>query len=848
MFTGAPQLPSPPAPPPPPAPFTLGQYILGEVSWGKALGWRARNTRSGEHVINFVKVPLHMERFVSFGHAICADVFLFHFTLLPLRFVHSLAMCVLAILSALLPRRLGDAVAQAVGGGGGSGTSGSGAQQRAAFLTRATLYDLLKGAIIISSTLVLGLVQVSRVYHYIRGEAVIKLYVVFNILEIFDRLCSSLGQDIVDALYRATRDSMDLAASSGGRGGGARAQAKSVLRLLLHLVIAVAYVTFHSCVIFVQIVCLNVAINSRNNALLTLLVSNNFIELKGSVFKRFEAENLFQISCSDAVERFQLSLYLVLIAIQEMTSWAAFRGLAPSMVVIFLAEVCVDYIKHAFISKFNRLHADLYGTFGAILSHDLVSVRQRMSSSLDPTHGCVRRLGLATLPLVCVVLRMVLNSVHPSWFPRLTSFYGVCAMFLFMACLATVKTLVGMVLLSYSAGVITKQKDRLMSAQMEQMHEQRQDQTAHQQDKAAQYRASPRYEREANFAFAEGQTGAEDARWKQQGPAQHAASVKGNSPRMGERSPLVAHEFLMQAAAAAAATAASAGQRQDQSGYGMSTPLQQGLSGHSRQGTAQTEFSQNDDESASHLASGPESRQGVNSATPAISAYKLLASMRRNGMLDGDDFSSIPPMSLHFSASCPDLPPLDELRGTAADMMAMRPNWNGGAEQQGGQPTSGARTPGGWNRQGPGTPTSSGATSGISWKSPINNSNYPSATNTDLVTEAHVPPSIHSPARQSSDPVAFPSGSMGASSTRGVETPTHRGIDSDYGEEAEDDVEPYRESEGYAGSPNGDEADEQAKSPPGIGAGGTYENRLGLIEKINKTKRYSLAGGKAIPM
>ncbi len=45
-------------------------------------------------------------------------------------------------------------------------------------------------------------------------------------------------------------------------------------------------------------VTLNVAINSHNNALLTLLISNQFVELKGSVFKKFEKDNLFQIACN----------------------------------------------------------------------------------------------------------------------------------------------------------------------------------------------------------------------------------------------------------------------------------------------------------------------------------------------------------------------------------------------------------------------------------------------------------------------------------------------------------------------------------------------------------------------
>ncbi len=47
-----------------------------------------------------------------------------------------------------------------------------------------------------------------------------------------------------------------------------------------------------------QMISLNVAINSYDHALLTLLVSNQFVEIKGSVFKKFEKDNLFQITCA----------------------------------------------------------------------------------------------------------------------------------------------------------------------------------------------------------------------------------------------------------------------------------------------------------------------------------------------------------------------------------------------------------------------------------------------------------------------------------------------------------------------------------------------------------------------
>lgn len=58
----------------------------------------------------------------------------------------------------------------------------------------------------------------------------------------------------------------------------------------------------HTMVLFYQAITLNVSINSFSNALLTLLVSNQFVEIKSSVFKKFEKENLFQLSCAGKVD------------------------------------------------------------------------------------------------------------------------------------------------------------------------------------------------------------------------------------------------------------------------------------------------------------------------------------------------------------------------------------------------------------------------------------------------------------------------------------------------------------------------------------------------------------------
>ncbi len=60
---------------------------------------------------------------------------------------------------------------------------------------------------------------------------------------------------------------------------------------------------------------LNVAINSSNYSLLTILISNQTTELKNAVFKKTSVGALFQITCSDAKEWFQHGIFIFLVAV-----------------------------------------------------------------------------------------------------------------------------------------------------------------------------------------------------------------------------------------------------------------------------------------------------------------------------------------------------------------------------------------------------------------------------------------------------------------------------------------------------------------------------------------------------
>lgn len=275
----------------------------------------------------------------------------------------------------------------------------------------------------------------SRMYHSIRGQAAIKLYVIYNVLEVFDRLFSALGQDVLECLF--SKETLER--NENGR--------SKILRPLWMFMLALAYNVIHSAALFYQVVTLNVAVNSYSNALLTLLMSNQFVEIKGTVFKKFEKENLFQLTCADVVERFQLWLMLLIIALRNivevgglsMSLNGAFSNAASStdnmnatgipltsgfiipkaftlmpkwtgellgpFLIVLGSEALVDWCKHAYISKFNNVKSNIYGRFLDVLAKDYYS-------HAFADQNLTKRLGLPVLPLSCLFIRACIQTYH----------------------------------------------------------------------------------------------------------------------------------------------------------------------------------------------------------------------------------------------------------------------------------------------------------------------------------------------------------------------------------------------------------------------------------------------------
>ena len=357
-----------------------------------------------ERVCNFVSMPLWIEQTIQFGCLICLNSFLYLVTILPLRFLVAWW------------RWSYNTVQWLVSG-------------RKRYLNVSNKCDILKGLLIIQTCYLLAHVaDASKMYHSVRGQDVVKLSVIFSVLEIGDRLCCSFGQDILDSLFSRRT----LARRSDGR--------QPYLRMAGYYILSLAYIVFHTFVLLFELVTLNVAINSYDNALLTLLLSNQFFEIKTTVFKRFEKENLFQLTCADIVERFQLAVMLGAIGLRNLievsgassmggtsmlgplpTSFELYpyvnvlaRTLNPVLTVL-ISEVLVDWLKHAFITKLNHIRPAIYGRFIDVLCRDLLptqtSVRldghaNRQSSFVDQSPIVTRRLSLAVLPFMCVIVRI----------------------------------------------------------------------------------------------------------------------------------------------------------------------------------------------------------------------------------------------------------------------------------------------------------------------------------------------------------------------------------------------------------------------------------------------------------
>lgn len=369
-----------------------------------------------EKVYSFIKIPQELEKFMAYGFFQCADSLLFVYTFLPLRFL----IAFWSFCNRLFRNCFGFS-----------------SHHSKSILKPAETCDVLKGFILLVCSILMCYIDTNMMYHLVKSQSVMKLYIFYNMLEVGDRLFSAFGQDTIDALFWTATEPRD--------------RRREHLGVIPHLLFAMTYVFLHSILVLFQATTLNVAFNSNNKSLLIIMMSNNFVELKGSVFKKFDKNNLFQVSCSDVRERLHLSVLLFIVVLQTMKEYMwkeeRFWILAPDCILVLTFEVIIDWVKHAFITRFNEIPYGVYREYTVSLAYDVAQTRQKYAFS-DHSDLVARRMGFIPLPLGVVITRVLVHAVKVDGFP---AFLLILIAYL---CLISLRVLVSIVILGKACDLI----------------------------------------------------------------------------------------------------------------------------------------------------------------------------------------------------------------------------------------------------------------------------------------------------------------------------------------------------------------------------------------------------------
>ncbi|DBA69727.1 TPA: hypothetical protein ACH3X2_012585 [Trebouxia sp. C0005] len=275
-------------------------------------------------------VPYQLERLLWYGLLLCCNSFMATFTLLPLRFARAVSCLV---------RQLGRK--------GGCSLKGD------------QLFDIICVGIFACTVLFLKHLNAGAIYFWIKDltQEFLKLQVIYTAVEMFDKILCSFGVDTLEALS----GTCTLYASSTSH------SRRQLRHLVSDSLVALVIVVMHGTIIMCQGMAFSVAMNSkRSSALVALLIASNFVEIKGTVMKRFDSSKLFKLACQDVVERFHLLISLLFVLVEEMDNsghWLPNQDLLWQCGQIFLAEVAIDVAKHAVVGKFNEIRPGVYREF-----------------------------------------------------------------------------------------------------------------------------------------------------------------------------------------------------------------------------------------------------------------------------------------------------------------------------------------------------------------------------------------------------------------------------------------------------------------------------------------------------
>ncbi|KAF7248099.1 hypothetical protein EYD10_05826 [Varanus komodoensis] len=195
-----------------PSDLSLLRFINAELTRGYFLEHNeAKYTERRERVYTCMRIPRELEKLMIFGIFLCLDAFLYVFTLLPLRVFLAMfrfitlpcyGLCVANFYINLFLIRYTEGESTFTSFIGWNVMSHGTSPRDRRLLQPAQVCDIFKGVILVICYFMMHYVDYSMMYHLIRGQSVIKLYIIYNMLEV--GVITMFKAQFLPLIYQAT--------------------------------------------------------------------------------------------------------------------------------------------------------------------------------------------------------------------------------------------------------------------------------------------------------------------------------------------------------------------------------------------------------------------------------------------------------------------------------------------------------------------------------------------------------------------------------------------------------------------------------------------------------------------
>ncbi|XP_037960944.1 protein TAPT1 homolog [Teleopsis dalmanni] len=351
--------------------FTLAEFKRNYLLENNASYYEARR----EQVQNFVRIPLELEQFMIFGLLQCLDSIINVFTYLPIRVIRAYCKLIVGFFITYWFR-----------------------DRTQRILTYSEYYELIKYSYFLICCLIVICVDTNYLYHIIKTQSMFKLYIFYNMLEIGERVLSIYAQYPLDAFYYTVTQTNDSRSRSW----------------VLYNLLPIIYMIMHCTFVTVQATTISVAVNSSQQELLMIMMSNNFNKLKRSLFKKYSKAGMQHLTCADIRDRFHLTTLILItfgITMKELNwDFDNFCLIMRDCSIVVIAGLFLDWLKHAFINCFNGLSNKIYKDFMFDLAKD-ISISKNENAYSDHSDIVARYLGFTPFPLAVMLVKAIYITI-----------------------------------------------------------------------------------------------------------------------------------------------------------------------------------------------------------------------------------------------------------------------------------------------------------------------------------------------------------------------------------------------------------------------------------------------------